>query len=275
MKSFLFINRTFLFSFVLLSVFFTSCKDEEENPPVDPTENLVFIASGYAAGSGAFVKLWAKDSLFAGYNFLYVQLLDSATNALIDDAHVELTPMMDMGTHMHSAPFENPESADAVDGLFPCAVVFQMPGDMGWSLKVHIHNHVNNKEGEANLTFAVKNPEDARTRVITTLNDSSKIILSYVQPQEPVVGINDFELTIHRMASMMSYPADGSYTVEIEPEMPSMGHGSPNNVNPVHESNGHYKGKVNFTMTGEWRIHLLIKKGSEVADSTSYFDVVL
>jgi len=43
----------------------------------------------------------------------------------------------------------------------------------------------------------------------------------------------------------------------------------------VHDSNGHYKGKVNFTMTGEWRVNMVIKKGSEVADSTSYFDLVL
>lgn len=274
MKSFSFLNRTFLFSLVLLAAFFTSCKEEDENP-VDPTENLVFVASGYAAGSGAFVKLWAKDSLFAGYNFLFVQLLDSVTNETIDDAHVRLSPEMDMGTFAHAAPFENPADEDAVDGLFPCAVVFQMPGAMGWTLGVYVHNHHTNKKGDAVLSFAVKNPDDARTRVITTLNDSSKIIISYVQPQKPAVGMNDFEITIHNADSMTGYPADGSYTVEIEPEMPSMGHGSPNNVNPAHESNGHYKGKVNFTMTGEWRINLLIKKGSEVADSTSYFDVTL
>ncbi len=275
MKSFSFINRTFLFSFVLLSVFFTSCKEEDENSPVDPTENLVFVASGYATGSGAFVKLWAKDSLSAGYNFLFVQLLDSVTNETISDAHVYLSPEMDMGMSSHAAPYENPADENAVNGLFPCAVVFQMPGDMGWSLEVRVHNHSNNLEGEANLTFAVKSPDKTRVHVVTTLNDNSKIIISYVQPQEPVVGINDFEITIHKMASMMSFPADSSYTVEIDPEMSSMGHGSPNNENPAHDGNGHYKGKVNFTMTGLWRINMVVKEGSEIADSTSYFDVVL
>lgn len=42
--------------------------------------------------------------------------------------------------------------------------------------------------------------------------------------------------------------------------MPSMGHGSPNNVNPVHIEKGHYRGKVNFTMTGEWQIKLKVFK---------------
>lgn len=274
MKSFSFIHKYFLFWAFLLSISFSSCKKEEE-PPVNPTENLVFVTSGYAVGCAALVKLWAKDTLFAGYNFLYVQLLDSTTGEKLESGHIYLAPEMNMGAFSHAAPFENPAEEEAVSGLFPCAAVFQMPADSGWTLGLTVHNHFNDKDGEAVLPVAVKNPDYARARLITTLNDSSKIIVSYVQPEKPVVGINDFEITIHRMASMMSYPADGSYTVEIEPEMSSMGHGSPDNVNPVHDTKGHYKGKVNFTMTGEWRIHLLIKDGAEVADSTSYFDFVL
>ncbi|MDZ7648356.1 MAG: FixH family protein [Cytophagales bacterium] len=46
--------------------------------------------------------------------------------------------------------------------------------------------------------------------------------------------------------------------------MPSMGHGSPNNVNPTHSSKGSYKGKVNFTMTGDWRLNLNISQGEAV-----------
>jgi len=52
-----------------------------------------------------------------------------------------------------------------------------------------------------------------------------------------------------------------------------MGHGSPNNVNPVHVSNGHYVGSVNFTMTGAWRINMLLKKSDWVKARSSYFDI--
>jgi len=92
-------------------------------------------------------------------------------------------------------------------------------------------------------------------------------------PKSPKVGINDIELFIAKKASMMSFPADSSLTVTLTPEMPSMGHGSPNNVNPVHVGGGHYKGKVNFTMTGLWRLHLDFTNGSALADSTTYFDI--
>jgi hypothetical protein len=63
-------------------------------------------------------------------------------------------------------------------------------------------------------------------------------------------------------------------TVEITPEMPSMGHGSPNNVNPVHTGNGHYKGTVNFTMTGDWRIHLKLTRNGRLISDKAYFDIL-
>lgn len=269
------LNRSLLVVALISSIFITSCKEDHDHDHPDGTEGKTLIASGYAIGSGAMVKLWAYDSLFTGYNKLFVQLLDSVTGDALHEGHIYLMPEMDMGSFKHSAPYENPtsEHADEDDGLFHCAVVFQMPGSTGWSLKISVHNHDNNKEGEVTLPLSVKDPEKTRTRVITALNDSSSIIISYVEPSEPFVGINEFEMTIHKRESMMSFPPVTTYTVEIEPEMPSMGHGSPNNINPYHTSMGHYDGKVNFTMSGLWRIHLLIKQGSEVVDSTSYFDV--
>ena len=55
------------------------------------------------------------------------------------------------------------------------------------------------------------------------------------------------------------WPALNGLTVEIDPQMPSMGHGSPNNENPLFLDNGHYEGAVNFTMGGYWEVNLLFK----------------
>jgi len=72
---------------------------------------------------------------------------------------------------------------------------------------------------------------------------------------------------------MMSWPADSTYTFVITPEMPSMGHGSPNNVNPVHVGNGHYKGKVNFTMTGEWKVNIAVQKNGNTISKNAFFTI--
>lgn len=73
---------------------------------------------------------------------------------------------------------------------------------------------------------------------------------------------------------MMEFTAEDGFTIEFEPEMPSMDHGSPNNTNPISIGNGHYKGKVNYTMTGDWRLHFKLKKNNEVIVDDAYVDVL-
>jgi hypothetical protein len=107
----------------------------------------------------------------------------------------------------------------------------------------------------------------------TAANNGAKIFVALVEPSKPKVGINDLELVVYRKATMMSFPADSSLSIAFEPEMPTMGHGSPNNVNPVHVKNGHYRGKVNFTMTGLWRLNMAFRAGEAVADTTQAFDI--
>ncbi len=263
----------------LMSAIFTGCNqngDDDNNDPDFPdTDNLIVVANGYTDAGQIKVILYAFDSVTSAYTPLFIELRDSATNTLIEDATITLMPMMDMGQMQHSAPFENPASTDAVDGLFPCAVVFQMPGEMGWSLKVDVLENVNGGQGEVTFQFGVNTDTPSRTHVVTPLNGNNPLIISYLEPTSPAIGMNDLELTLHTKASMMSFPGEDSYTIEIEPLMPSMGHGSPNNVDPTHSADGHYNGQVNFTMTGLWVINLTIMDGTEVVDSTSSFEMTI
>ena len=73
---------------------------------------------------------------------------------------------------------------------------------------------------------------------------------------------------------MMDYPAVDGMNIMFEPTMPSMGHGSPNNVNPVFTTKGHYKGKVNFTMTGDWRLDFTISGDGSTFANHAIIDVL-
>ena len=266
---------------LFLSLAIGSCKTDE--PTVtSPLDGLTKLNEGYAIGASAKIQIWGTKSYFAGYNKLTVVVYDSLNlTQKITDAHISFNPQMTMGTGMmtmtHSAPIENPDET-AIVGVFQGAVVFIMPTttDGVWKLNVGIHNHKYDKEGNASFDIAVGSPTNSvMTSFTATSADASKLFISMVQPIAPKVGINDIEFTIHKKASMMSFPPDSTYTVEITPEMPSMGHGSPNNVNPVSIGNGHYKGKVNFTMTGEWKINLVIKKDGVAVSNGLYFNVIL
>lgn len=256
---------------------FSSC-DKNEVTPVNPLAGLTKLSEGYALGASAKVEVWGAKAFFMGYNKLTVVVLDSINPAdTIKDAHIQFMPVMTMpqttGMPMvHACPVENPGET-AVNGVFPGVVAFVMPSMGGtWKLSTKIHNHKNDKEGTASFDIVVASPTTAVMSVFTaTTADASKLVLSLVEPASPKVGMNDIEFTLHRKASMMSWPADSTYTIEITPEMPSMGHGSPNNVNPTHVGNGHYKGKVNFTMTGEWKVNVVVKKdGTPVSNNASF-----
>lgn len=258
--------------YFLISLF--ACSDDEVK--VDPTAGLAKIAESYALGAGVKTELWAKEDLFTGYNNLFVTLYDSITNEQIVESHVHLTPTMTMmGGMQHSCPVINPEGEEAINGLFPASSVFTMPsGDMGtWSMQIRVHNHVNEKFGLANFLVDVKSPVTPRIKSFQT-ESGRKLFVSYNFPATTKIGINDIEVAVFEMANAFEFPLVGDYQISLEPEMPSMEHGSPNNVNPIVDPDGLYRGKVNFTMTGDWRLHLTLRRGDDTPQSF-YFDVTI
>lgn len=263
---------------LLYSVFLAGCSessDNGQNPGGNgPDLQLIKIDSGYAAGSKAIAALYCEQIFKTGYNKVYVALYDSATGSLITNADVSLMPLMNMGMMVHSAPKESPDNNLVNNKWFDGAVVYIMPSDsmMKWEMEVHVHNHSASGEPEGMALFDnIDVANDTAKYKTFTAADGTRLYLSYINPASPIIGINDFEFTIHKRNTMMDFPPDDSYTCQIYPWMPSMGHGSPNNVNPVNTGNGHYNGDVNFTMSGDWQIKVYIDKGG-VKDST-YFDL--
>jgi hypothetical protein len=263
-----------------------ACKKEETTPPAPtptpttPTtpEGMVKIGETYILGAKTKAYVYAYQNLFVGYNKLFVAMYDSANGTRILNGHFDAEAEMDMGSMKHGCPVEvNPESNPA-DKLFKANFVFIMPGGMmgTWKLHMHFHNHSNDLEGEGELAINVveANPVRMRTTVLAA-DSNAKIFVSFVLPEKGKVGLNDAKFTIHHKVGNYDFPATEDYTIEMEPTMPSMGHGSPNNVNPVHDAYGHYKGKLNFTMTGLWRIQLKLYKGGNLLTDQIFFDITL
>jgi hypothetical protein len=262
---------------VLITFLFVlqSCSNDDNPVNSDNPAGPLKIGEAYTGSGSMLVQVWSESKLFPGFNNLYITISDSASGSLVKDAHVKLNPMMDMGTMKHSTPYENPLEAKYTDGKFPCSVVFLMPSTGGtWTLNVSVHDHEKDREGTAVVPVTVTDVNPAVYKSIKALNDSSSLYVSFLKPESFKVGVNDFEITIHKRISMMEYAPVTNYEVKLTPEMPSMGHGSPNNVDPAHTQNGHYKGKANFTMTGDWRLHLDLYSNGTVVDSTLYFDIV-
>ncbi|MCK4750550.1 MAG: FixH family protein [Bacteroidales bacterium] len=266
-------KKNTLLYFIISIVFLTSC--EKNDDPGDENPELFMIANSISEDGSYSVGLFSRtDSLFEGYNKLYISVNQKETGSTVTEANLVLKPMMHMVGMMHSAPYENPESIASDEGYFEGAVVFIMPSnpDEGWVLTIDMN--ISGTETSAELEIPwVKYLEEPRKIKVTSGIDGTIYFVSCVEPSDPVVGINPCEFTVHYKESMMSFPAAENLVMEIEPEMPSMEHGSPNNENPIHTEMGHYVGKVNFTMTGWWRIHLTMKKGDDIVCDDKYMDI--
>jgi hypothetical protein len=258
-----------LFAFALL---FAACENEEDNIPEEM--NLQPVVKANSEAGHFSVELMAKETLFQGYNKLYLDIRKSSGNSRVTQASVKLLPLMHMTTMTHAAPVENPPASASDEGYFEGAVVFIMPSnpDEGWTLEVAID--AEGQKDTVDLTIPeVKSLEEAREFNVMSEATGKTYFVSLVEPSAPKVGLNEIEFTVHYRENMLSFPAAEDLSIAIEPEMPSMNHGSPNNVNPVHTGNGHYKGKVNFTMTGWWRVNIDLSQGGQAIGENLSFDI--
>ncbi len=227
---------------------------------------LSLVNLGATEVAGVRVELSGPESLTSGYTSFAVRLFDVASNEYLRDATVAITPIMKMEDISHSAPVE---SGAPNEDTYPHSVVFIMPGT--WQVNVAFTSAEGRKEGTA--VFALEVEQSGRY-VALTGSDDQRYFVSLISPLQAIVGKQNLEVTVHTRETMMSFPPITDLTIEIEPSMPAMGHGSPNNEQPVHMYKGHYMGKVNFIMTGDWRIDVCLKDGDEVVAET-YFDLTV
>jgi len=243
-----------------------SCADNEDPGP-HGLADLTLVT--HASLTNNFrIELYADQNLFAGYNPVTVVVRDR--ERILHDVSVVLEPVMTMNSMSHGCPVEQPVYDDA--GTYHGAVLFTMPsGEMGfWNINATVVYRDETFETSMPATVEPAQP----SRVLTfTGSDNENYYAGYHFTDGTKIGVNPIEIVVFRRDGDEYIPVE-DLTISLTPEMPSMGHGSPNNEDPVHEGRGHYKGKVNFTMTGDWRLTLEIRRGEDLLTSR-YFDIVL
>ena len=256
--------RSLSLSMIIMLFAFSSCTKENTKPNPQPAGKIKVVST--ITPQNETITVWSNDSVKAGYNKLFVTIQD-ANGKAVQAGNVTVNTMMDMVTMSHSSPYEQPVY-NSVSGTYEFAVIFTMPSTGGtWHLVIN----VNTKPYDM-----VVNVPASATKLSGSYvgNDANKYVVALVPPQKWEVGMNDISFVIYKMVDMMHFVPVDNLDVVMVPEMPSMGHGSPNNVNPVSMGNGYYKGKVNYTMTGDWRLHLTIGDGDVTLIADAAIDIL-
>jgi hypothetical protein len=225
----------------------------------EPAEPLV---QGEAAVDGYQVQLTSAAPLHAGFNPVSIALT-GPDGQPVADAQVTLTPYMDMvdGRH-HGSGVQGP--AQTAPGVYDGALIFPMPSgpDLGnWLVTATFTDTVAGASGSIPFPIDV-----AASKLHGSFvgPEEMKIFVSVVEPLEPLVGRQPFEVYVMQKRGMFEWPTLDDLTLEITPWMPSMDHGSPGNENPVAQGDGHYLGQVTFSMSGPWTVTVVVKDGDAV-----------
>jgi len=230
----------------------------------DPEITPDYLLLGSQTDGVVTIELYADRALNAGYHTLYVHALRNG--ATIRDAHIEIAPLMDMGSMRHACPVEQPGTSADSDGMFRGAVIFTMAGTVEqWTVTISLHDHDTGLQHT--MTFPVS--VEASSYVSVIKDSMSKTVVT-LREDAWRTGTNEVDFLVHRTTDGFTYAPMEDLAMTITPTMPSMGHGSEGNADPVHLHNGWYQGSVNFTMTGEWDLALVLYQNEERVADTHY-----
>lgn len=240
------------------------------------------------------VFAYSKTGTFhVGYNDLYfVATKKQSGNYVKNFAISDLTPQMYMVKmdKYHSTPVSSGVTSfnDNYLAVKRGWISFLMSSsNMGsWTLSyaVSVLGSNGNLEKTAVTVDALPEGQDW---VKSFKQDNQTYYLSLVNPSDWTVGGNEIVAYVSQQSAQGTAPyglAEKKFTVDIDPRMPDMGnHTSPDNRSLTRLGDGSYKGYINLTMTGQWRIHLTVRdaQGNIVAGgdnldsgySSLYWDV--
>jgi hypothetical protein len=225
------------------------CASDPKTTPAQKT------SIGTATAGDLTVELLTDTKLETGMTPVYLRV-KTASGQPVTDATVSFMPMMAMmGGTGHSAPVVG-APAPGDDGLYHCDVVFQMASSaMGsWSAIVDV-TRPGSATVEASFASLVV-ADSGRAKTFSYTDPATSAVTKYVSSLNfeaaPRVGLNPVVVTLHRMQDMMTFVPVDDAAIVIDPQMPSMGHGSPGSVNPTLASPGLYDGQLSFSMAGDW-----------------------
>jgi hypothetical protein len=272
----------------------TSCsksESEEVTGTLSPEQEVAGLQKIDEITQGNYTfYIFKKDTgnLVVGYNDVYIQLKNNTTGQYVQDANLTWQPRMHMMDSLsHACPYSTISKVTNTNTVYSGYFIFIMASDNVdyWEIK---YNYVNGQDTLAQVADkpTVVQPTGLVRYTSFKGSDNGFYYLAMVNPTSPVVGTNSITAYLYKYIDMYTFNPVTNYTIQIDPRMPDMVNmTSPNNLNLTYSSSSNlYAGKVNLTMTGYWKINLIVKdasgtvlKGDSITSTTTssniYFEL--
>ncbi|MCF1422256.1 hypothetical protein [Mangrovimonas futianensis] len=275
----------FIYPIILLVLFSVACsEDDTEFFPTNELEGLTKIQE--LSNDSHVVELYSKSgTLSTGYNVVSVRIKNLSNNTYVENAEITWLPVMQMPTMNHSCPKSDPVQVANMNALYQGFMIYQMTNSdgSGWSLTIDYTIDDVSYSVSSELMVFQSNLQNVSSFMGS---DDSRYVVALIEPEAPIIGINEMVVGVYKMETMMSFPVVENYLLTLDPRMPGMGnHSSPNNTDLTYQVEDElYRGNLSLTMTGYWVLNLKllnelgdVLKGEDVTEdntqSSLYFEL--
>lgn len=257
-----------LFILVFIALVVSSCGSENTVAPPVTTSTYSKVLTVDSANTR--IELYNENSsiLFVGYNEIGFKVF--MDNVEQKHGFFKYIPVMFHNSGPgHSTPVQSDFYYDNSKGMFTGYVCYSMLSDTTsfWFADYNYNNQFTIKRRQFDVVQGVGN----QMRIWFDAAANVLYYLTLILPKDPIVGLNDFKVILHKSADQINYYEVNNAQMYIKPWMPSHGHGSSSNVNPVFTSYGKYEGKVNFTMPGQWFVYDSVVVNNQTVSTPSLY----
>ncbi|MFB9076672.1 hypothetical protein ACFFLS_25700 [Flavobacterium procerum] len=269
------------FNFLVIAIFaLTSCTldktDYEAETGLEIPELSEFKeAVSFTTGNYKVSIEALNGTFYKGYNELHLKVLNTQTNQTITPSAVTFLPVMTNSVDFHtSCPHQYNLEYNTVAKYHSGYSVFTSESNASNNWELYLSFTVDNQKYEVNKEISIEKQSNKNLNMTAfTGKDGEEYFIALTAPQKPKVAENALVAGIYKYnkpttivgtfpdPSQFSYSEVTGYTLKLDPRMPepSMGnHSSPNNKDLTQQNDGFYHGVVNYTMTGNWTLNLIL-----------------
>ncbi|KFF02971.1 hypothetical protein [Flavobacterium reichenbachii] len=270
------------FNFLVIALFLaiTSCTidktDYEAELGSEVPEYYEFKeAASFTSGNYKISIEALNGAFYKGYNEIHLKILNMQTSQNISTSEVTFLPVMsNPDGNTSSCPHLYNLKYDAVNKYYAGYSVFTSESATMASWKLYVSFTSDNQVYKVDKDVAVEKQSNKNLNMTSFKgNDGEQYFIALVSPQKPTVAENPLTAGIYKYnkpsnsagnfpdPSQFSYSEVNGFTLKLDPRMPepSMGnHSSPNNKDLTQQNDGLYHGVVNYTMTGNWTLNLIM-----------------
>jgi len=250
MKSSLFVLPVLIFMLVA-----AGCSDENPVKVNEDPVNSNYIKIITAESGNLKFEIWSATANTLRYSYNKVGFKVYENNTEKNSGFVKFFPKMYhwINSPMHSSPVKAQFNYDNSLQMFTGYMIFTMVSDSS-STWYGFYNY-NNQLSLDSSFFTVTQYNSGQIKLFVDILGGVSYFVSLLKPYSPQQGMNTFQCMLHRTDDDIHFTQVDDAQMFIMPWMETMGHGSANNVHPVHIGGGIYEGAVNFNMPGEWSVY--------------------